>query len=141
LECDRLLLAGLRGNSAALAHLRADRHTERPLLGVSVSAIGWLAEIFPLLYVVLAIPAGRLLDSRFRPSLAAGGGLMAGGGLLRLGGQTFAWAMAGQLAVAVAQPVILSAVGKRRATTSPKTSAPPASPWARLEVSRACSLP
>lgn len=80
--------------------------------GVSVSAVGWLAEIFPLLYVVLAIPAGRLLDSRFRPSLASGGALMAAGGLLRLGGQTFAWAMAGQLAVAVAQPVILSAVSK-----------------------------
>ena len=30
--------------------------------GVSVSAIGWLSEIFPLLYVVLAIPAGALLD-------------------------------------------------------------------------------
>jgi predicted MFS family arabinose efflux permease len=80
--------------------------------GVSVSAVGWLAEIFPLLYVVLAIPAGRLLDARFRPSLAAGGALMAAGGLLRLGGQTFAWAMAGQLAVAVAQPLILSAVSK-----------------------------
>jgi predicted MFS family arabinose efflux permease len=80
--------------------------------GVSVSAVGWLAEIFPLLYVVLAIPAGRLLDSRFRPSLAAGGALMAAGGLLRLGGQTFAWAMAGQVAVAVAQPVVLSAMGK-----------------------------
>ncbi len=80
--------------------------------GVSVSAIGWLAEIFPLLYVVLAIPAGRLLDSHFRPALAAGGALMAAGGLLRLGGQTFAWAMAGQVAVAVAQPVVLSAMGK-----------------------------
>ena len=26
--------------------------------GVSVGAVGWLAEIFPLLYVLLAIPAG-----------------------------------------------------------------------------------
>lgn len=80
--------------------------------GVSVSAVGWLAEIFPLLYVVLAIPAGRLLDTRFRPSLLTGGALMAAGGVLRLGGQTFAWAMAGQLAVAVAQPIVLSAMGK-----------------------------
>jgi predicted MFS family arabinose efflux permease len=80
--------------------------------GVSVSAVGWLAEIFPLLYVVLAIPAGRLLDARFRPTLLGGGALMAAGGVLRLGGQTFAWAMAGQLAVAVAQPVVLSAMGK-----------------------------
>jgi predicted MFS family arabinose efflux permease len=80
--------------------------------GVSVSAVGWLAEIFPLLYVVLAIPAGRLLDTRFRPSLLSGGALMAAGGVLRLGGPTFAWAMAGQLAVAVAQPIVLSAMGK-----------------------------
>ncbi len=80
--------------------------------GVSDSAIGWLANIFPLLYVVLAIPAGRLLDRHFRPALAAGGTLMAAGGLLRLGGETFAWAMAGQAAVAVAQPVVLSAMGK-----------------------------
>ena len=35
--------------------------------GVSVGAVGWLAEIFPLLYVALAIPAGILLDRWFRP--------------------------------------------------------------------------
>lgn len=33
--------------------------------GVSVGAIGWLSEIFPLLYVLLAIPAGA---SPSRPS-------------------------------------------------------------------------
>ena len=77
--------------------------------GVSVGAVGWLAEIFPLLYVVLAIPAGILLDRWFRPALAAGGALVALGGVVRLGGETFAWAMAGQVIVAVAQPVVLSA--------------------------------
>jgi predicted MFS family arabinose efflux permease len=80
--------------------------------GVSVSTVGWLAEIFPLLYVVLAIPAGILLDRWFRPTLAAGGALVALGGLVRLGGETFAWAMAGQALVAIAQPVVLSAVSK-----------------------------
>jgi predicted MFS family arabinose efflux permease len=80
--------------------------------GVSVSAVGWLAEIFPLLYVALAIPAGILLDRWFRPALAAGGALVALGGLVRLGGETFAWAMAGQVIVAVAQPIVLSAVSK-----------------------------
>ena len=58
------------------------------------------------------------------------------GGLIRLGGQTFAWAMAGQVAVAVAQPVVLSAVSKlageylpvdQRATAS--RSAPRATSW------------
>jgi predicted MFS family arabinose efflux permease len=79
--------------------------------GVSVGAIGWLSEIFPLLYVLLAIPAGALLDRWFRPALAAAGALAALGGLARLGG-TFAWAIIGQALVAVAQPVVLSAVGK-----------------------------
>ncbi len=80
--------------------------------GVSVSAVGWLSEIFPLLYVLLAIPAGALLDRWFRPSLAAAGGVVAAGGLLRLGGQSFAWALAGQALVAIAQPVVMSAVSK-----------------------------
>ena len=80
--------------------------------GVSVTAIGWLSEIFPLLYVVLAIPAGALLDSRFRSSLGSAAALMAVGAFIRVGGDSFAWALTGQVAIAVAQPVILSAVGK-----------------------------
>jgi predicted MFS family arabinose efflux permease len=80
--------------------------------GVSSSTVGWLSEIFPLLYVVLAIPAGIILDRWFRPALAAGGLLVATGGLVRLGGETFAWALAGQVLVALAQPIVLSAVGK-----------------------------
>src|ERR1700677_263308 len=80
--------------------------------GVSVSAVGWLGEIFPLLYGALPIPAGGLRRRWVRPPLAAGGALVALGGLLRLGGETFAWAMAGQVIVAVAQPVVLSAVSK-----------------------------
>ena len=38
--------------------------------GVSVTAIGWLANVFPLLYVALAVPAGLALDRR--PSTSAG---------------------------------------------------------------------
>ncbi|HET6447856.1 MAG TPA: hypothetical protein VFG31_02010, partial [Conexibacter sp.] len=61
--------------------------------GVSEGAIGWLAEIFPLLYVVLAIPAGMALDRRFVPALRGGAALMAAGALLRLGGDRYAWAL------------------------------------------------
>ncbi len=78
--------------------------------GVSSDDIGWLAEIFPLLYVLLAVPAASLLDRWFRPALATGALLTAAGGLLRLGGDTFGWALAGQVLIAVAQPLILNAV-------------------------------
>jgi hypothetical protein len=40
--------------------------------GVSESAIGWLAQVFPLIYVVLAIPCGLILDRWFRAGLIAG---------------------------------------------------------------------
>jgi predicted MFS family arabinose efflux permease len=77
---------------------------------VSEGAIGLLSEIFPLLYVLLAVPAASALDRWFRPALLAGAVLTALGSLVRLGGDTFAWAMAGQLLIAVAQPLVLNAV-------------------------------
>jgi predicted MFS family arabinose efflux permease len=94
--------------------------------GVSEGAVGWLSEIFPLLYVALAIPAGMALDRWFRPALAGGALLVAAGGLIRLGGLTFAWAMAGQVAVALAQPVVLSAAGKLAAESVPASELPAA---------------
>ena len=78
--------------------------------GVSEGAIGWLANVFPLLYVVLGIPAGRLLDRSMRAWLAVGAVLTAAGGLVRLAGHGFGVAVAGQLLVAVAQPLVLNAV-------------------------------
>jgi len=92
--------------------------------GVSVTAVGWLAEIFPLLYVVLAIPAGALLDNRFRPALGGAAALMAVGAFIRAGGDSFAWALTGQVAIAVAQPVILSAVGKLAGEYLPERDRP-----------------
>ena len=78
--------------------------------GVSVTAVGWLANVFPLLYVVLAVPAGLALDRRPAAALTGGAVLTAAGGLVRLGGDTFGWALAGQLLVAVAQPFVLNAI-------------------------------
>src|SRR5919201_2869041 len=54
--------------------------------GVSEGAVGWLAEIFPLLYVVLALPTGRLIDRRMPFWLAVGAILTAARGLVRLAG-------------------------------------------------------
>ena len=77
---------------------------------MSVTAIGWLANVFPLLYVVLAVPAGLALDRRPGPALGWGVALTAVGGVVRLGGDSFGWALAGQLLVAVAQPFVLNAI-------------------------------
>lgn len=77
---------------------------------VSETAIGWLAQVFPLLYVVLAIPAGLVLDRWFRPGLALGAVLTFVGAAVRLVGDDFAWVLAGQTLIAVAQPLVLNAI-------------------------------
>jgi len=78
--------------------------------GVSENAIGWLAQVFPLCYVVLAIPAGLVLDRWFRAGLAAGATLTAVGAGLRLVGDGYGWLLAGQVVAAVAQPLVLNAI-------------------------------
>jgi len=45
------------------------------IMGVSQGAVGDLAGIFPFVYVILALPAGRWLDLRFArrcPSMSTG---------------------------------------------------------------------
>lgn len=82
-------------------------------MGVSVGTIGDLAAIFPLLYVALALPFGRWLDANFARALGTGAVLTGLGGLLRLAGpSSFAWALAGQVVIAVGQPLVLNAITK-----------------------------
>jgi predicted MFS family arabinose efflux permease len=78
--------------------------------GVGDGAIGWLANVFPLLYVLLAIPAGILLDRSFKGGLGAGAVLVAVGAVIRVAGDGYGSALAGQLVIAVAQPLVLNAV-------------------------------
>ncbi len=80
--------------------------------GVSEGAIGALSAVFPLLYVVLAVPAGRALDRGLRASLVAGAVLTAAGGLARLVTDTFTAALVGALVVAAAQPLVTNSVAK-----------------------------
>ena len=80
---------------------------------VSTSTIGLLSEIFPLLYVILAMPAGRAVDRSLRNWLGTGAVLSAAGTVLRLAGTSrsgFAWVLAGQVVVAAAQPLLLNSV-------------------------------
>ena len=81
--------------------------------GVSEGYIGTLSIIFPLIYVVLALPSGLLLDRWFRPVLMLGGLLTAIGALLRIvNTSSIEWATAGQIVIAVGQPLVLGAITK-----------------------------
>lgn len=91
--------------------------------GVSDGAIGWLATMFPLCYVVFALPAGVLLDRWFRGTLVAGSVLTAAGAALRLS-DGFALVLAGQAVVAVAQPLVLNAIGRLADDYLPERSRP-----------------
>ena len=83
------------------------------LMGVSEGAVGDLAGIFPLVYVILALPAGRWLDTRFGHALGLGAILTAAGGLLRIAGPTsYGWAITGQLVTAAGQPFVLNSITK-----------------------------
>src|SRR5579871_2285169 len=90
----------------------------------SETAIGWLAEIFPLLYLVLALPAGRLLDRSLHRWLGAGAVLTALGGVVRVFGARFEWALLGQVLVAIGQPFVLNAVTKVAAEHLPISRRP-----------------
>jgi predicted MFS family arabinose efflux permease len=83
------------------------------LMAVSEGAVGDLAGIFPLVYVILALPAGRWLDARFGRALGLGAALTGAGGLLRLAGPaSYGWAIAGQLVIAAGQPFVLNSITK-----------------------------
>lgn len=91
-------------NFAGVTTVAAERY------GVSENAIGWLAQSFPLFYVVLAIPAGLVLDRWFRTGLLIGAILTAVGAALRLVGDDYLWILIGQLVASVAQPLVLNAI-------------------------------
>jgi cyanate permease len=80
-------------------------------LHTSVANVGWLSAIFQLIYILLALPTGRWLDQRFAVTLRLGAVMLGVGALLRLiGPHSFGWQLAGQTAVAVAQPLVLNAL-------------------------------
>lgn len=82
-------------------------------LGVSEGAVGDLAVINPAMFVVLAIPTGRWMDSRYAHALAAGAVLIAGGALLRgVDPTSYAWIFAGQAVMSIGQPLVLNASTK-----------------------------
>jgi predicted MFS family arabinose efflux permease len=80
--------------------------------GVSDGAVGWLAQVFPLVYVVLALPVGAVLDRWPRGGLMVGAVLTTLSGAVRLGDDSYPVVLASSIAGAVAQPIVLNAVNQ-----------------------------
>ncbi|GAA4404876.1 hypothetical protein GCM10023168_18020 [Fodinibacter luteus] len=91
-------------------------------LGVSDGAIGDLAVVNPIVYVLLAIPAGRWADRRFGLALSTGAALTAAGALLRaVNPESYGWLLAGQVVLSVGQPLVLNATTKVASRWFPAT--------------------
>ncbi|MEI4281033.1 MFS transporter [Klenkia terrae] len=79
-------------------------------LGVGTGAIANLAAVNPLVFVLLAVPAGRWLDRRLVPALVAGAVLTAAGAVVRAAGvDSYPVVLTGQLLVSAGQPLVLGA--------------------------------
>ncbi|AXQ30097.1 MFS transporter [Solimonas sp. K1W22B-7] len=78
---------------------------------VSVGGIGFLAMLFPVVFLVLAMPVGRLLGRiEIRTALRAISVLMVSGALVRLGTSSFAGLVIGQTLIATTQAVMISLI-------------------------------
>jgi predicted MFS family arabinose efflux permease len=81
--------------------------------GVSESLASGLIFVFPLLFVLLSLPAGRMVDARgYRLTVGLGAAVMTAGACLRILDQSFWFLFAGQVVIAIAQPLIGVGVSK-----------------------------
>ncbi len=91
--------------------------TVQARLHISLFQLGLLTSIFPAMNILLALPVGTLLDTRgFRFTVSLGAVIMGISVLLRFNYHAYAWLLAGQFGIAVAQPLILNSVSKFSST-------------------------
>lgn len=81
--------------------------------GVSESDIGFLSLLFPLLFLPLALPTGRLIDRLgLRALLRLTALSMTAAAVLRITSDSFRVLLAGQVLFAIAQPLVVSLISK-----------------------------
>jgi fucose permease len=78
---------------------------------VSIDAVGWLSQVFPLAYVFLALPLGLWADRSFKGSLATGALLTGIGAIIRVI-PGYEYSLAGQIIISVGQPLVLNGINK-----------------------------
>jgi predicted MFS family arabinose efflux permease len=78
---------------------------------VSEGQIGLLSLVFPLVFVILAVPCGALIDRiQVRTSLRIIAAGMGGAALVRVLGARYELVLAGQILFALVQPLVLSLI-------------------------------
>ncbi len=86
-------------------------------LGISEFRVSLLASVFSLVNIVLAAPAGLLLDKKgLRFTVGMGTVIMAVSAVLRLNHSVYFWLFTGQLGIAIGQPFVASSTSKLAAT-------------------------
>lgn len=96
-------------------------------LGVGVGAVGTFAALFPIVYIIVAIPAGRWLDRRLETALGVGAALTAVPLVLRLlAPSTYAWLFAMQVLLALGQPFVINGIPAAAARLVPERARPAA---------------
>src|SRR5262245_17866090 len=81
--------------------------------GVSELLASSLVLVFPLLYVLLSVPAGAMVDARgYRFTVGLGSAVMAVSAAARVFDGSFWALLAGQIGVAAAQPFVVNGISK-----------------------------
>jgi predicted MFS family arabinose efflux permease len=81
--------------------------------GVSEGLAGVLLLVFPLIYVLLSVPAGQLTDRKgYKFSVGLGAALMAGFSCLRISEGNFWVLLIAQTGIAVGQPFAVNGISK-----------------------------
>ncbi|MDD5448113.1 MAG: MFS transporter [Actinomycetota bacterium] len=90
------------------------------LMGVSEFKVVLLATMFPLVYVVVSIPAGFIIDRKgFRYAVMIGSFLTAAFSFLRLFADNYVLVLIGMIGISVGQPFVLNSITKLVSTWFP----------------------
>ncbi|MEM3812137.1 MAG: MFS transporter, partial [Thermoplasmata archaeon] len=80
---------------------------------VSVFDVGLLAIVFPIVYVIVSIPSGIIIDKKgYKFSLLIGALFMTVFSAIRIAQNTYIFLLVGQIGIAVAQPFFNNSVSK-----------------------------
>lgn len=95
------------------------------IMDVSIGKIGILTAIFPIIYIVVAFPAGRFIDTHFKWALGFGATAVGLGAVARfLFPFNYSWQLAIQCLLATGQPFIVNAIAAFASRNFPEKNRP-----------------